>query len=470
MAALEQTHKGGVVAIEGPNEVNNYPISFGGLSGQAGAIAYQNALYSAVKAHPVLGDVQVYNLTSYPTLVGRADAFNLHLYAPDGEQPEATIMTGLRDAASAMPGAPTVITETGYYTLPTGGIWGGVDEATQAKLTLNLMLDAVRLGVEETYLYQLLDAYPDPGGTDMERHFGLFDIDNKPKAAAQAIHNLTAVLRDSAVNAAAFPLHDLAYSIAGLPLRARTLVVEKSTGERVLLIWNEPDIWDENSDRATPDTATPITLDLGAIFSRVQVFDPLVGPLAFKAANDVRTLELSLGDHPLAVVLSVPSTPPVTAEPPASSPGVNVVANGSFESGLSGWKVTRGNVDDVVGYWAAAHGTHSLDLNGTSAGTIEQTLSTVAGTRYSVHFELAGNPDQAGLHQVQVSAAGASQTFGFDSTGHGHHSMGWEDETFTFVATGSSTTLAFKSLDSGAYGATLDHVTVAVAAGDWLLT
>ncbi len=99
---------------------------------------------------------------------------------------------------AVMPGGGIVLTEAGYYSLPGGGSWGGVDLTTQAKpRLLNLLFDAAKLGVSRTYLYQLLDAYPDPSNTDMEKHFGLFDINNKPKPVAAAIHNLTTILADS---------------------------------------------------------------------------------------------------------------------------------------------------------------------------------------------------------------------------------------------------------------------------------
>ena len=56
--------------------------------------------------------------------------------------------------------------------------------------------DAAKLGVPQTYLYELLDPWADATGDNMQRHFGLFDINNKPKIAATALHNLTTILAD----------------------------------------------------------------------------------------------------------------------------------------------------------------------------------------------------------------------------------------------------------------------------------
>ena len=134
-------HPGAVSMIEGPNEVNNFPINYAGLSGNAAAVAYQGALYSAVKADGALNGVPVANLTSYPDLTGTADYGNFHSYPKNGVQPGVTLAQGAASQAAAEPGHPEVMTEGGYTTLLTPNSFGGVDEATQAKYLLNMMLD-----------------------------------------------------------------------------------------------------------------------------------------------------------------------------------------------------------------------------------------------------------------------------------------------------------------------------------------
>src|SRR5690606_16806296 len=144
---------------------------------------------------------------------------------------------------AVMPNGGIVLTEAGYYSLPGGGSWGGVDLQTQAKLTLNLLFDAAKLGVERTYLYQLLDAYADPSNTDMEKHFGLFDINNNPKPVAKAIHNLTTILADTGAAAGG----NFDYSVSGLPTSGSVSVLQKSSGAYDVVVWNEPDIWNETT-------------------------------------------------------------------------------------------------------------------------------------------------------------------------------------------------------------------------------
>lgn len=66
-------------------------------------------------------------------------------------------------------------------------------------------------------------------------------------------------------------------------------------------------------------------------------------------------------------------------------------------SNVGAFDVISGNVDWIGNYWQAAEGTHSLDMNGTSPGTISYDLSTIMGMEYDVSFSLAGNPHIIGM-------------------------------------------------------------------------
>jgi len=142
------------------------------------------------------------------------------------------------------------------------------------------------------------------------------------------------------------------------------------------------------------------------------------------------------------------------------------VGNGSFEDGdfpqgvafqmlssglpdatsITGWTVTTGTVDWIESYWTAQDGTKSLDLNGLGPGAISQTLTTVVNSTWVIQFYMAGNPDCGdGVKTLTVSATGAApQTYTFTNTGAtSRGDMGWTLETYTFVATGTSTDLTF---------------------------
>jgi choice-of-anchor C domain-containing protein len=156
---------------------------------------------------------------------------------------------------------------------------------------------------------------------------------------------------------------------------------------------------------------------------------------------------------------------------------LNFLSNGSFESAgvdpgvgfitlpngnttITQWVVASGGIDYTAGAWQAAEGRRSLDLNALSAGSIQQSIATVAGARYLVTFALAGNPAAPAVKTLRVFAAVQSQDFSFDTTGKSTINMGWTGKSWTFTATGATTTLRFQSLTDGANGPALDQVRV----------
>jgi choice-of-anchor C domain-containing protein len=163
-----------------------------------------------------------------------------------------------------------------------------------------------------------------------------------------------------------------------------------------------------------------------------------------------------------------------------SSPVVaqNLVSNGSFENPalaagtsfttilnggtVGAWSITNGSVDLIRSYWAPADGFQSLDLNGNSQGTISQALATAAGTRYTLTFSMAGNPDWA-LDKVMRVWWG-SQDLGlqtFVQTGQTRSNIGWMTVTFSdLLALSGTTALSFEGVNGGPTGMALDNIVV----------
>ncbi|GAA3072970.1 hypothetical protein GCM10010520_20280 [Rhizobium viscosum] len=301
--AFVEAHPGSIVGIEGPNEVNNWPVAYKGLSGEAAALAYQKDLFNAVNADPLLKDIPVLGFTGY-TVASSNDYTTIHTYAKEGDQPFSWLSRESGDQMRADPGKPLTITEIGYHTsltADTNGGWEGVDETTQAKLLINTLMDGAFLGSEGTFIYQLLDAYSDPGGADQEKHFGLFRLDYTPKPAATAIHNLTEILEDDGATQATFNPGTLNYSINGLPSTARSYLTAKSDGSYQIIIWNEPDIWNQTTDKAIQAAPTSVTVNLGGAFGTVQVYDPLTGDTPVKSFSNISSLNLDVVDHPIII-------------------------------------------------------------------------------------------------------------------------------------------------------------------------
>lgn len=171
----------------------------------------------------------------------------------------------------------------------------------------------------------------------------------------------------------------------------------------------------------------------------------------------------------MAAILTVGLTGVVNA--------ASLSTNGSFETGtdpgvfstlvagdtttIPDWTVVSGSVDYIGTYWDSADGDRSLDLTGVNAGAVSQTLSTVAGHSYTVKFDLAGNPEGAPVVKtLNVDAGGVPTVYTFDTTGKTLTDMGWQEKTYTFTATGASTTLTFASQDDTFFGPALDNVRI----------
>lgn len=312
IAAFAQANPGSVMAVEGPNEINRWPVKYAGLTGVAAGVAFVKAAASAVDATPILNGVDFYDLTGAPRTVAvagdAADYVNIHPYPKLGAQPYNTLANAMMQHGVA--GKGMVITEAGYHTGVGNASWEGVDETTQAKLTLNLIADATKLGVAHTYLYQLIDT-DDPTGINADKNLGLFDSAFQPKKVATAIHNLTTILADDAANAASFATHALSYKLSGQPATANSFVIEKSSGVHDLVVWAEPDIWNEATNKPIAVAAKQTTIDFGRVVD-VVVYDPLVSDQPIARYNDVTSAKIALSDHPVVIEVSGAADGPLT--------------------------------------------------------------------------------------------------------------------------------------------------------------
>lgn len=295
-------HPGSITSVDGPNEINNWPITYQGQSGEAGALAYQRQLFTLMNADPLLRDIPISGFTGSSVTDPWGDTNSIHPYPKEGDQPLDAIQRDLTDVLANNPDKPFYIAEVGYHTAKPGAEgWEGVDEATQAKLTLNIYMDGAKLGSDGTYVYQLLDAYD---WSSQEGHFGLFNLDGTPKMAAVAIHNLTSILADQGTTAASFAVTDLAFSVEGLPSTGSIYETAKSDGSHQLIVWAEPDIWDQGADRPITVAGSHTTITFGGLHETVQVFDPLRGADAIETLHDVSSIDLGVTDHPLIVQVS----------------------------------------------------------------------------------------------------------------------------------------------------------------------
>ena len=453
-------HPGSVAGIEGPNEVNNWPVSYNGLSGTAGAQGYQQALYNLLKSDSVTKNIPVLGFTDYPVHASASDQNNIHPYAKNGDQPRATIEAGASDQNRVDPGKPFSITETGYHTsltADTNGGWEGVDEITQAKLILNTYMDAADLGSKSTFVYQLLDAYPDTAGTNQESHFGLFKLDYTPKLAAVAIHNLTAILGDGGSNAQSYTTGSLNYSVSGLPQTGHTYLTQKSNGSYQVTIWNEPDVWNEATDQAISDPTNKTTVSLGSKFGTIEVFDPLKSTSAITIFHNVSSIDIDLTDHPLIVQVT------------------GALASGSTETLTAG--TSNSTVTPSTSTVPSISGTQTSALGGSTASLTQSTsvTSTSAETKpdVSATIDLHGSLAQA-YRLYQAALDRAPDSGGLSAhTDALQHGLSIHDDALSFINSVEfgvkfGTNTSDQAFVTALYNNVLDRAPDAVGNANWL--
>jgi hypothetical protein len=321
-----------LLAIEGPNEPNNFPITYkgqqgGGTDSWLPVAALQQDLYSVVKSDPNLKGYPVFHVseagaetdnaglqfltipaaasTLLPAGTRFADFANAHNYVSghgkvyvdnqawhaadptlnspnwDGLKAEygKTWRKGFAGYSDAeLEALPRVSTETGWDSVTDPGA-----ESVQGIVLVNTYLAQFKRGWTYTFIYELRD---NEGGNG---HQGLFRDDWTPKPAATYIHNLTAVLAGaSAVSSA----DRFGYTIEGQSTTVHNLLLRQSNSVFTLVVWGE---------RVRGSNALTIKLESAA--ETVEVYDVTAGEQPIRTEHNVADISLNIGDH--AVIIQI---------------------------------------------------------------------------------------------------------------------------------------------------------------------
>jgi hypothetical protein len=329
-AAKTLAKAGALLSIEGPNEPNNFPISYNGQkTGETMSwlpiAQLQKDLYSAVKNDPELKRYPVFHVseagaetdnvglqfltipagakTLLPDGTPFADYANPHNYVNgigigqvDNQAWNAADPTldshwdGLyveygRTWKNHFPGysneelqaLPRVTTETGWEAA------SAEEECAQGTVLVNTYLAQFKRGWRYTFIYQLGEG--EGGGG----HHGLFHENWTPKLAATYIHNLTSILADQTPVANPGRLD---YSISKPPSTVHDLLLQRSDGVFQLVVWGEQVSGSNN-----------ITIDLGAPRATVKIYDVTDGAEPVRTLANVASVPLVLTDHAMVVEL-----------------------------------------------------------------------------------------------------------------------------------------------------------------------
>ncbi len=306
IATFQQNYPGSIAAIEGPNEINAWPITYDGITDTyAAGVQVTQDLWTAVQSSPSLQAVPVYALTLSYGITGVAASEaqlgdlapyvtngNAHVYGGSSNVWAENMPLWLPILKQATPGRPAVITETGYTTTPTH-----VDELSAAKYNLNTFFENALNGIVKTYLYELVDESSSATDTNVEHNYGEFHRDWTPKSGATAIHNLTTILKSAGSGTASTTLN---YSVSGLPATGHTVLLGSGTAFDIA-VWIDATVYDPTNavDIAAP--AYPVIVNLGATYANVTVYDPMIGTTPIATYSNVSTLSINVIDHPLIV-------------------------------------------------------------------------------------------------------------------------------------------------------------------------
>jgi hypothetical protein len=322
---------GALMAFEGPNEPNNFPITYngqfgGGMGSWVPVARFQEALYQVIKSSP---DLQNYPVFSVSESGAEMDNVGLQfLKIPSGARATLADGTQYADLANAhnyvrstqkiyvdnqawnaadptligpwdglfgnygitwrhryrgysneeLLSLPRVTTETGWDSVSDIG-----GEQTQGTVLVNTYLAQFKRGWRHTFIYQLRDG---EGGSGNQ---GLYNSNSTPKLAATYIHNLTTILADSAQIASPGCLN---YSIVDEPATVHDLLIQKSNGLFELVVWDENTRTNDN-----------IRVTLGRTFGAINVYDVTFGTAPTQTFTNVSSVSLSLSDH--AVILEM---------------------------------------------------------------------------------------------------------------------------------------------------------------------
>ena len=349
--ALEEADPGMISYVTGQNEVP--PANL------AAAQAYQDQLYAAIKADPLLngvGDITYsvgsMNPSAYTSLGNQSantQYGNVHAYSV-AFPPQIYDSYYLLVNNSGTPNDPFVVTETGYPDNPAPG--DGESDAVVERYQLDNIFDMLLDGANSVYVYELLDQASDPNNlVGTEDHFGFFTSNGAPKASAVALHNLTTILADPGSNKASFTAGTLSYSVSGLasslnpaaaqaafgygifntyvasqPIYGASYLLEKSNGDFDIAVWQEPEIWDNTTATPIADSASPVTVTLAQTAQTVEVYDPLLGTGPIATYNDVSSVTVMVSDHP--IIIEVDPFAPGTTPAQSTSPAAQSVGSG----------------------------------------------------------------------------------------------------------------------------------------------
>ncbi len=306
--AVNRIGASGILAFEGPNEVDNNNGNWGGIPAYgANTKQYMASMYARVKA--IAPSVSVIGLTTTSAygssfigdISSYMDAGTLHPY-PDGVLPTSALAS-TESNSSVLNAAhkPWWVTETGYYTAPnaTQNVYQpGVSEAAQGKYAPRIYLDYFNAGIVHTSVYEIADEHVNQG--DAESNYGLLRNDGSPKPAYTALKNLLNLLADPG---SSYSPGALAFSLSGTTGTIRQSLFQKRDGRFYLVLWNDVQTYDVQAKHDRSNAPVAVTVTFGTPHN-LSVYQPYSQSAALSTSSSATSVVVNVPDHPLVIEVS----------------------------------------------------------------------------------------------------------------------------------------------------------------------
>lgn len=334
--AKQLAQAGALIAIEGPNEPNNWGIKYKGETGGGNkswlpVAKLQSDLYKTVKNDSLLKNIPVWSLsengaqtdntglqfltipenanTLMPVGTKYADFANCHNYIchpswPGLHNNQAWLSSGTGKEVPVdglygnygktwrnkfqgysdeeLINLPRVTTETGIAI----GNSEAITEEIQGCLFLDLYLSQFKRGWKNTAIYLLKGRADEPA----HESYAFYKLDYTPKKAAVYLHNFTTVLSDDDLK---FAPGNLNYSMQTDSETVHDLLLQKNNGTFYLVIWGERFIGNEDQ----------VTINFGKKHKLINVYDPTVGSEKLTTYKNKNTITFSVSNHPIILEL-----------------------------------------------------------------------------------------------------------------------------------------------------------------------
>jgi len=315
-------------SIELPNEYNHHRLVWDGNPPPADwpkwLFEYTRDVYGAIKNDARLKNITViaptiasYHAVSQLEAAGPIEDFvdignfhwYCHVYWEPIPPPNLDNLCNL-DSDTAHFGRlytqkPTMITETNMASSPNPSAEPAayrdklVTDEVAAKYVVRRFFELFNRGFARTYLYQLnLHPTASPDSNGMGYYMPLINKDGSDRPTFTALRKLIALTADSTTSLAS---RELKYRLSG-PDTLRRLVLQKSSGEILLILWNEVDSRNGYTPQNTLITFSEARMDIKS-YDALNSIDPIA------TATAVGQAQIAVGDSPILLSLKVNPAP-----------------------------------------------------------------------------------------------------------------------------------------------------------------